>query len=262
MKLLYTAPDKALECLRSQRTNPVPANEPETLQNDCIEKFLLDGEYAVLARQFGTPNFETLSFVRKARECGLKPVILEYSTDKFSGENTSKLSCGVIEIEKSPRVNQFIVCEVAAFLGQPISKVNTLWGQQLLDFHHEMMKKIPELADVPIIDMSQWLHEHGKVARKYYFPYLSLFVRHAVLFEIFLDNIEEFTFTRDIVIPAINQATEVHGAKPLIVPLHTEDGREDAEHWSRYPESLEGFVKEKLGRGMVESRDLDDWKDV
>lgn len=260
MKVTYTDSSKAVEILRSRRVNPVPANERETDQNDYIRKFLLDGEYAILARQFAAPNFETLSFVRKARECGLKPLILEYSADKFSGENSSKLACGIIEIEKSPDVNQFIVCQVAAFLGQPISNVKTLWGQFILDFHHEMMKEIPELADVPVIDMSQWLHDHGKAARKYYFPYLSLFVRHAVLFEMFLDNSEEFTFTRDIVLPAINQAAEVYGAEPIIVALHNEK-EEDAEHWMRYPASLEEFVKEKLGRDKVESRDLDDWKE-
>ena len=192
MKITYTAAEKALETLRSRRISPVPASEQESDRNDYIRNFLLDGEYAILARQFAAPNFETISFVRKARKCGLKPMILEYSADKFSGENSAKLSCGIIEIEKSPKVNQFIVCQVAAFLGQPIANVKTLWGQPILDFHRDMMKAMPELADVPVIDMSQWLHDHGKSAKKYYFPYLSLFVRHAVLFEMFLENSEEF----------------------------------------------------------------------
>ncbi|OGV56638.1 MAG: hypothetical protein A2X49_08635 [Lentisphaerae bacterium GWF2_52_8] len=249
MKWIYTAPEDAVELLRSRRK----ALKPPA---DYLEQALSGGEYAVLARQVASPNFEAINFARKAAACGLKPLILEYSEDKFSGENVSKLSCGILEFEGSKLIEQFIACRVAAYLGKPISTVKTLWGQPLLEFHHDMFKMLPELAEIPTIDCSRWLHEHGRSAKNYYVHYLSLFVCHGVLFETFPDNLEEGGFTQDIVIPAIKQATEIHGEKPLIVPLDPPDD-EAGEHWYRYPSSLENFVRAKLGRDMVESAALE-----
>ena len=239
---IYTGLGDALAAFRERRSRLTPLT-------DCpFERSLLEGEYAVLARQIATPNFESIRFLKMARDAGLSPMLMEYVSDKFSGENVSKLSYGIMEVEESELLSQIVICKVASYLGKPLEKVKTLWGQSFVDFHHEMLGAVPDFAGVPCLDLSDWCHRNGPAAKVYYQRYLSLFVSNAILFETFPDDDEVGPFTRGIVIPAIERImAENGGLKPLIVPLDP-DGDEGGPHWYRYPVSLEPLVLKKLGK--------------
>ena len=78
----------------------------------------------------------------------------------------------------------------------------------------------------------------GGTARNYYPAFVSLFLRHAILFETFvLQQDAEREFTRDIFMPEFQSLFESTGLRPLVVPAEREDWEGD-DFWHLYPEAL------------------------
>ena len=75
-------------------------------------------------------------------------------------------------------------------------------------------------------------------------PFLTLFLRDAILFENFLLDTSESQFTHNVVLPTIKTiATEI-GIKPLIVALEPTEVEGD-EFWLSYPHKDRVFVDRK-----------------
>jgi hypothetical protein len=63
-------------------------------------------------------------------------------------------------------------------------EIARLWGQNLVEFHHELLQK--QLPGMESFDMSNWHHFNGTGAKGYYPYFLALFMCHGVLFENFV----------------------------------------------------------------------------
>lgn len=150
---------------------------------------------------------------------------MEYTADRFLSRNESKYSLGKLHFAKgiNKKGDQIIeTLAVVDFNGidhKLLSEVKTLWGQGMVDFHHELLFKTHPEFQENIFDLSNWLKNLGGNSKSYYKKFLSLFLKDAVLFENFLLESDERNFTNTVVMPAIKEIAQESGYKPLIVAL-------------------------------------------
>ena len=210
---------------------------------------------AVMWRQVASPNFESYAIVEASKKIGLKPLCLEYNTDKFCTRNSDKVLLGKMVFYNGTGKNggqkpvttafsiNFEECEMKRF-----DEIQTIWGKSFIDFHHCLMER--HLSDVEFIDHAQWVAKIGRDPMKYYDRFLALFICHGILFENFLLEGSEGQFTRDIAWPAIRKVTDHFGLKPLIVRLLPEESEADP-YWCWYPGHLEEEVRRLMAGGAV-----------
>ncbi len=86
-----------------------------------------------------------------------------------------------------------------------------------------------------IFDLSDWIHgtEH-KSANNWYKIFLSLFLKHGILFENFVTTDTERKLTREVILPTIKGIIDETGMKPLIVALEPTHIESDS-FWHSYP---------------------------
>lgn len=210
---------------------------------------LVDGPKAVLARAVASPNFETLYFLDLAETIGLPPVLVEFIEDKFVDKNFCKHHLGKIFIDHGRgkngghQVSGHSVIDFYTANGTKIKDINTIWGQSLVDFHHEMLRNFINNKEYAVYDFSTWFRNSIKKSGDYfYLNFLTLFVCHGVLFESFLLNNEEVDFTIKKVIPTIKKIEKIFGFKPIIVPMQPPKYEKD-DFWYYYPLLSENFIK-------------------
>jgi hypothetical protein len=213
----------------------------------ALERHLSARPYAVLFRQVATPNYELHRFVDLASAAGLTPLVLEFHQDKFVTRNAIKYSLGRMGFHAGtgkkggPRIRFLSVADLPAADGRQLCHAVTRWGQGLVSFHHELLSSRPVLRGVELFDGSDWFLSHNGGAGEYYADFLSLFVRHAVLFESFLYSPQERQFTTEVVIPAFAAASARHGCRPLVCRLDPADS-EGLPYWLQYPDELHDCV--------------------
>ncbi|MEI8337868.1 MAG: hypothetical protein WCF92_01825 [bacterium] len=235
--------------------------EIERRQNDkLIEKYLektlphgipieMRGKKSVvLFRHIATLNYEILRFISLTSVTDkFQQLIIEYSADKFTNRNEGKFFLGKMSFVKGTNKKNEAMFESQNIINfntsnfKPISSIKTLWGQSLVDFHHELFFKFfPELKG-HVFDLSEWIHENGDEAKKYYKYFLSLFLKHGMLFENFLLENNELAFTKDIILPAIMEIEKETGMRPIIVALEPTD-IEDSKFWLSHPYNQKKIV--------------------
>lgn len=206
---------------------------------------------AVLFRQLATPTHEILRFLDTVRVLGLRPLILEYSGDKFVGAgNPYKRSLGKMPLfggvgsDGRDIVRFKTVVDFNAANGKALADIRlTDDSTSLIEFHHDLFKRVTGLSPQDACyDATAWFHAHGGQAAQYYEPFLSFFVRDAILFENFMLNEHEELLTTQIVGPAFERVTERLGHYPLIVQL-VPTADEQRPYWDEYPP----HVSELLG---------------
>lgn len=218
-------------------------------ENKCLkacnrlEHLLLSRRFAVLFRQIATPNYEMHRFVQLTAEVGLFPLVLEYHKDKFVGCNPDKYALGRLLFhggkgrKGGDKIKALPIIDIEDSNGLAFYDVRTRSGESLIAFHHQLLAACVSLPAILRCDISEWLNVHGPSARQYYQQFLSLFVRHAVLFESFLQTGSDGQFTSEIVVPAICSAQERYGHRPLICRLDPPES-EGAPFWLQYPSEL------------------------
>lgn len=210
----------------------------------------------VLFRHIATPNYEIQRFLICADSLDtLQPLILEYTNDKFNNRNEMKFVLGKVPFHKGlnklgePIIERHNIIDINASNNKPISEVETVWGQRLVDFHHEMFEhSFPHLKG-NVFDLSEWLHKFGPSARDYYKGFLALFLRDAVLFENFLVDGKEYEFTRDVIMPAFMEIEQECGVRPLIIalePTHIEGDQ----FWISHDIKHKHHIDRKLGKAV------------
>ncbi len=170
--------------------------------SDKMLEIMKNRPRAVLSRSIGTPNFEVDYFLDLVKETKLKPLILEYN-DKFVAKNKDKYHlCRMFfyRVLKNQNVIFFNTEKIINFNteeGKIFSKIQTLWGENIIDFHHNLLyKKFPNLRG-KIFDFSDWFNSTRYFSKQYYLYFLALFVCHGVLFENFLiGDKEESSFIK------------------------------------------------------------------
>ena len=238
---LYTPLENAAAELRTRRGASVLAVRTP------LERHLFDGHYAVLFRQIATPNFELERFVSLALSAGLTPMVLEFQRDKFVTRNPIKYALARMGFHAGTgrkggsRLRFISVADLHATDGRLLCHALTSWGQRLVLFHHELLEERQSLSCIELFDGSEWFLSHGGGARSYYAAFLSLFVRHAVLFESFLFTLHEHQFTSEIVLPSFDAVFAQHGLRPIVCRLDPPES-EGFPYWLQYPDALHESV--------------------
>jgi hypothetical protein len=107
---------------------------------------------AVLSRNIISPDHELHHFLEQAKAAGLKPLGLEGVDDQFVTNNEDKMLLVKPRIFKGYNRHQQVISQcklivdIAASERRNFSKINTRWGENLVAFHHRLMRKYaPEL---------------------------------------------------------------------------------------------------------------------
>ncbi|MBM3860439.1 MAG: hypothetical protein FJ395_12410 [Verrucomicrobia bacterium] len=208
--------------------------------------------YAFLCRHVATPCFETLHFLESAKQAGLLPVLGDFSEDKFCTKNATKLALGRMGFQcgfnrHGHRLVEFVNVVRLDQRACRIGDLKTLWNQNLIAFHHELLAHALNSNRHPFVhDYSAQCTHAGNCPTGFYRHYLlRICLADLILFEDFLLDEQELPFTRDIVLPAFDAVTAEYGLKPLIVRL-TSAEEETSPHWLWYPGELKPFVQDAL----------------
>lgn len=244
--------EKAVAELERRAADPALAAYVEKLMPHGLPPIMQGRKSMVLFRHVATPNYEIHRFLICADSLQtLQPLILEYTADKFNNRNEMKFVLGKIPFHKGMNKNGEAIIErrniidINASNNVPLHEVTTLWGQRLVDFHHEMFETtFPHLKNA-FLDLSPWLHELGPTAKDYYKGFLALFLRDGILFENFMIDGSEREFTKHIIVPAMLEIEAECGYRPLIVALEPTHIESD-EFWLSHPYERKAHIDMKL----------------
>lgn len=215
-----------------------------------LPEVLLKEPKAIIFRQLASPNFEFFRFSELAQEVDLKPLCLEYKSDKFCTRNPDKVLLGKMIFHNGMGKNgERIIVSTTKVIDfedsdmKSFKEIKTVWEEEFIAFHHRIISQ--GLEHIQCKDNTAWFRKMGPKPSVYYHHFLSFFICHGILFENFLDDGDEGIFTREIVLPAIQKVTEHFGLKPLIVRLLPEETEADP-YWCWYPGHLEAEVKKLI----------------
>lgn len=247
---LYTPLEEAKEEIWRRWNDETLKKEVEEYIGEIPESLRYEPR-TVLVRTIVTPDNEFFHFIEAAKQIEFKPLVFEYINDKFCTKNNDKLRLAKMPffIGRNKKGDAIIknhtVLDCAHADGKQCNKVQTLWGEKFVEFHHRLFSF--NTTDIEIFDASLWFMTNGKSAKQYYQNFLSLFVCNGILFENFLMDEREGRFTSEVVIPAFEKVQTYFGAKPLIVPAIPEDEIDDI-YWWCYPEWVEKEVERCLSQ--------------
>lgn len=220
-----------------------------------IPEFLKEKPRAYLARHVASPNNEFIRFVDMAKLCDLEPICLEYLNDKFRTENEDKYYLGKLTFYSGIgkgggyKVTGNNIIPFNESENKLICNINTIWGEKLTDFHHNIFNSyFPEHKN-KFIDMSEWVYTLGSKSEKYYLKYLSIFITQGILFENFISkkNHRELEFTKNIVLPCVRKIYDEFGLKPLIIALNPIED-EDAMYFRYYPNKIKNILVKLINK--------------
>lgn len=247
-QFVYTPMSEALKLLDERRKNPELIAKVENLLKNDIPVFMKNKKCGVFARQLATPNIDTQWFIKLTKENDLETVLFEYPDDKFASKNNFKHSLGQIRVHNGVNKNDQYLSEKINIIdmvkndGKKLKAIYTLWGESLTDFHRKLFSHYKLPKDIIFYDISSWYHNNGGDALGYYKNYLLLFIAHGILFENFLmSENSEGDFTKNVVLPAIDEIVKLTGVKPLIVPIPPME-LEDEEHWISHPPEIKTLI--------------------
>lgn len=251
---VYTPLDEAIEELNRRREDKeLLAKIGVSLPAPFLIK-ITEGPHAALLVHLTTPNHEISRFTNIVDAISnMEPLFCEYVDDKFTDNNPWKYILGKMTFYRGReegggrKTETLRVIDFDKFRGHKISEIMTLWGQSLVDFHHELFNEIYE-GKIPVnsfLDFSEWYSKCGGRPKMYYEHMLKIFLRDAILFENFHLDSKEIAFTKEIFLPALLKVRNEFGYKPLIVALEPTE-IEGKEFWTHYPEVLLDYVKEKF----------------
>lgn len=250
---VYSTLEQALAELQKREADPkldayieksLPCGLPQVMQGK---------KSMVLFRHIATPNHEINRFISFGDALdSLQTLILEYGDDKFNDRNEAKYFLGKLRFHKGRSKDGKAIFENTGVLNfnengnKPLSEISTHWGQNLIHFHHELFEDCyKNRANIAVFDVSSWLHTCGATAKNYYKPFLTLFLRDAILFENFMVEAKEKSFIEQVILPAFLEIEEESGYKPLVVPLAPTEIETD-HFWYSYPHSLKEKVDSKV----------------
>jgi len=194
--------------------NPIPS---------CITEL---NNMAYRARHVATARREDFIYARTAGILGLTPGWSEFVQDKYVQMSRPKTSLLRMALSANESIS---IADPKSWEGRTLSEITTKAGTNLVDFHHRLWNQIP--GTKVRIDCSDWVQSFGN-AEDYYFPELSLYVAHGVLFNDFhpasnpLSSNGSAWFTEKIVEPAFEKVKEVFGVSPIIFPFSYQPGFE------------------------------------
>ncbi len=199
---------------------------------------------AVMARALITANLELEHFLNTSKDLSLDPIFYEFRNDKFAHINPEKRALGHMVFYATNAQGERVitgskrVVNFNTYQGKTLDKVQTLWGEDLVAFHHRLVTSHFPNHKLDIVDFSDWFRKARKFSTAYpYLRYLGLFLVHGILFENFTNRDDEQPFNEQVVIPAVNKLVEIFGVPPIIVPIEPLE-IDDQPHWYSYDEKI------------------------
>ena len=239
-KRLYSRRNNILKELRRRRENKDLVLKVKIFFGENYPNFLLDNNTpaAFLSRPIISPNMEVRNFLDIAQHMCLKPIFLEYP-GKFVARNKEKYHLAKLkffdEKNKSQRITSANVTDFNYWEGLELSKVQTKWDQNLMDFHHKaFLSEFPALEH-NVFDITDWFNHVRSFYSHYYLAFYALSIVHGVIFENYLFNdSEELKFFKQKAWPSFSATKKYFGVKPLIYPLLPIKNCGD-NNWMYYP---------------------------
>jgi hypothetical protein len=213
-----------------------------------VPEFLGKDPRAVIVRYVISPDIELNHFFDLAKEAKLNPACVEFADDKFVAGNSDKYHLCKLFFHNGNgkngghKISTQRIVDFNKLEGKKFNKMKTLWGEEFIRFHHNLVNNTVPAAKNKMFDFSKWFERNTKSSKYYYIKYLALFLCHGILFENFLTNEEEIEFTEKKVLPCFNNIEQAFGLKPLIVPL-TPISDENNLYWWCYPEHTKKFMR-------------------
>lgn len=178
---------------------------------------------AWLGRYIASPDHELFQFLRRSQEAGLKPLIIEALDDNFYRHNVDKMclaQMGFLDKDGGEPLKTKII-DVKRSHMKPFSSLKTSWGQDFIEFHHQLFFK--HIHNVERYAASPWFNLQGHNAKEYYPPLLALFICYGVMFEDFITNEDEERFAVEVVYPAFEAIQSRFGMRPLIARIYSDE---------------------------------------
>ncbi len=238
---IYTPIEEAGEIIRQRWADEKLRKAVEEKLKGDIPEILKDGPVGIIWRHIGTPDGEFKRFLDLCEKAELKPVCFEYKEDKFITRNFTKMGLVSLpfcvglnknskNIIKKEKIIDFKEIERKNLR---ICDVKTIWGENLVDFHHFFLQTVFPVMKSRVIDMSQFYKKRGKVM-EFYPGIITFAISHGVFFEDF-DLLEsEMDFTKSIVIPSIKEVENYFEVKPIIVKISNAGEHERDPYWWCY----------------------------
>ncbi|MDD5152447.1 MAG: hypothetical protein PHS95_00375 [Candidatus Pacebacteria bacterium] len=255
-EFVYTPLLDAMEELPRRWKNKKLEKELRAYLGGDVPALLAGGFNAVLLRQLFTPNYELRRFMNVPDVFNVNPVFLEYHEDKFTSNNPLKNSLGKMRFQEGIGKKAHIkmesrnVINFAESDGMKIKEVVTVWGQPLVDFHHQLLERVFPNSTKYIFDASEWLRAQPGSIKEYYCRVLAFFVRNGILFEDFVLKGDELEFIEKKFLPSFIEVWKKNGKKPLIVALEPNDANGDLFWMFHHPEILK-VVDKKLKKSGI-----------
>lgn len=199
---------------------------------------------AVLSRSIITPNRELFYFLDLTKNTKLKPIGLEGVEDKFCTKNYDKVSLGKLTFYEDRRgsrakrmedgKNVVRIINMTASDGKKFGDIKTLWGEDLVSFHHRMLGSYG--AEIETFDDFKWFAKRNKKKNpyQYYENFIAFFICHGILFENFHAKGKEESFTSSIIMENFRKISDIFQLRPLIVPLVPIEDEECLDYWNGY----------------------------
>ncbi len=245
---LYTPINTALQMLAARREDRVLVNRVKKYFSQHIAPAEIDAQPClVYAPALVTPNIELLYLKDIAQALPYPIRYFEFSHDKFVHLNFAKRSlANLVFIDRTKsgeriKTSEITILDLQTAQGKPMNEIETLSGENFVDFHHRILNSYLKSESPEIIDFSNWFSESYKFDISYpYLRYLSLFLTDGILLANFTTEKREAIFTESRVIPAFRKLHELFGISPLIVPIQPTES-DDELFWCYYPDEVRPF---------------------
>ncbi len=231
--IFTTLAEAQAELSRRRRDRVLEQKVADYLGSD-VPEVLRKNPALVLFRHIATANGETERLLALAETMRLLPAWLEFADDRFYSFNPDKyaLLAPQFFLGRKPDgeddIGKIRLADAAIVQGKSFADIATKWGENLVEFHHQVLfSRHPELRD-RVEDVSAWLNHHGVRAAKFYEQFLALFIRHGVLAEYFEAKSSEEKFLREVFLPAFEKVHARFGLRPLIIRLDPPEAGSDA----------------------------------
>jgi hypothetical protein len=182
---------------------------------------------AIWARQVATAMYCDHMFHDLATRMGFNPLWAEWVDDLYDSKNEYKQRLlqrviaggqgrsGGVQTEHHRLLGRMRLAEIE---GQPLSTILTDEGHSLVEFHHGLRP-----SEWQQFDLSSWVVEAGASPKKFYLPFLAMFLAHGILVENFHESGKEHNqgdkFTAEVFWPAFSSLNRKFGIRPIIVRL-------------------------------------------
>jgi hypothetical protein len=225
IKDIYTPIEEAGDIIRKRWADKDLRSKVEEKLKGNIPEILKDGSHGLIWRQICTPDREFNRFLELNKIAGLKPICFEYIQDKFAARNFTKyaltnlpLSNGLDKEGKTIIVREKII-DFTGAEKKRMCDIETLWGENLVGFHHFFLKEMFSITEDQIFDVSEWIKTQGSTPLEHYVSFFTLATCYFVIFDDFDLLGTENNFVKEVVLPAYDMVQKNFDFKPIIVKI-------------------------------------------